>query len=123
MPILIKIAILYGAPGLAVVLAVVAFVVSYLRVRAGKRTRASAIATYAATLLLPFLALLVVWLASDVSSFREAAPGASWSDYRPSIDLLKALLPLAGYLLIPIALLNVAFWVVARPRPVDGNRM
>jgi hypothetical protein len=116
MPILVKIAILYGAPALAILVAVVAFVVAFRDVRSGRQSRSRAGLRYAATLLLPFAAWLLVWLASDVSSFREAAPQASWDTYRPSIGLLLALLPLAVYLLVPVALLNIAFWLVARPR-------
>jgi len=115
MPIFLRIALLYGTPALAVAAAVACFGALLLGVRRGRIGRRPAIARMSLTLLLPLIALVIVWLASEWSSYVSVG-GAD--GFRPSPELLLALLPLAGYVAIPVVALNIAFWIAARP----GNR-
>lgn len=106
----IKIAVFYGVPLLAVMLAIVYFVVLLRRVRRGAIARGQAAARYALTLLLPVAALLVVWMTAELASYLAVAShGYAW-DINAALDVLVGLLPIAAYVAAPIAILVVAFW-------------
>lgn len=118
----VKIAVLYGAPSLAVALAMAYFAVLLVRVRRGTLTRGKAAARYATTLLLPLAAVIVVWGTAELASyftiaFRRFAwdAGAAW-------EVLIGLMPLAAYAGAPIAILVVAFWLTLalwKPQPAS----
>lgn len=107
----IKIAVLYGAPVIAVLIAVVFFVVLLLRVRRGGMTRGKAAAVYPVVLLLPVATLLIVWGTAEVASYLAVPSGRYVWDTHGALDVLVGLLPIAGYVAAPIALLVVAFWI------------
>ena len=119
----IKIGVLYGAPVLAVVLALVDFVVLLRRVRRGKVTPARAAALYPLALLLAPATALVVWGTAEIASYLSVASGRYAWDSGAAWEVLVSLLPIAGYVAMPIALLIAAFWVTLalrnkRPRSV-----
>jgi hypothetical protein len=107
----IKIGVLYGAPVLAMVLAMLYFVVLLLRVRRGAVTPAKAAARYPLALLLAPATVLVVWGTAEIASYLSVASGRYVWDAGAAWDVLVSLLPIAGYVAAPIALLVVAFWV------------
>ena len=107
----IKIAVLYGAPIVAVLLAVVFFAVLLMRVRRGAMTRGRAAAFYPLVLLLPAVTLVVVWGTAELASYLAVPSGRYAWDAHAALDVLTGLLPIAGYVAAPIALLVVAFWV------------
>lgn len=107
----IKIAVLYGTPVLAVLLAIVWFVVLFRRVRRGVTGRARASALYALTLLLPFATVLVIWGTAEISSYLAVGSGGYVWDARLALDVLTSLLPIALYVGAPIAFLAIAFWL------------
>ena len=115
----VKIGVFYGAPVLAVVLALAYFVVLSLRVRRAGLSRPKAAWRYAWTLLLPFAVIVLVWGTAELAGyFAAAADGYAWNR-NASISFLLSLLPLAGYVAIPIAGLNIVFWgslALGRPR-------
>ena len=107
----IKIGVLYGAPVLAVVLAIVYFVVLLLRVRRGSITPARAAARYPLVLLLAPATVLVVWGTAEIASYLSVPSGRYVWDAGAAWEVLVSLTPVAGYVVAPIALLVVAFWV------------
>jgi hypothetical protein len=109
---LIKIGTFYAAPILAVVAALVLFVVLLRRVRRGTLPRASAGLLYACTLLFPLAAVVAIWGVGEAASYAAAGAGSWRWDWQASSGLLSALLPIAGYVAIPITVLVVAFWIV-----------
>lgn len=119
----IKIGVLYGAPVLAVALALVYFVMLLLRVRRGKVSPARAAALYPLALLLAPATVLVVWGTAEIASYLSVASGRYVWDTGAAWDVLMSLLPIASYVAVPIALLIAAFWVTLalrnkRPRSV-----
>lgn len=107
----IKIAVLYGVPVLAVLLALVWFVALLKRVRSGTMTRGRAAGLYALTLLLPFVAVVIVWGTAEVASYLAVASrGYAW-DPQAALEVLVSLLPIALYVGAPIVALAVAFWL------------
>ncbi|HEX6006231.1 MAG TPA: hypothetical protein VFZ14_19730 [Burkholderiales bacterium] len=107
----IKIAVLYGVPVLAVLIAIVWFVVLFRRVRRGATSRRRAGALYVLTLLLPFAAVLVIWATAEISSYLAVGGNGYVWDARVTLDVLTSLLPIAVYVGAPIVLLAVAFWL------------
>jgi hypothetical protein len=119
----LRIGVLYAAPALAVLIAAAAFVVLLRRVRRGELERARAARLYAATLLLPLAAIVVVWLVGEASSYFAAGAGEFVWDPGTSLRFLVGLLPLASYVAAPIAVLVAAFWLtlaLARDRNRRG---
>ena len=108
----IKIAVFYGAPVLAVVLAIAYFVVLLRRVRRGTLSRGKAAARYAATLLLPVAAVIVVWGTAELASYFSVGSDRYVWDVRAALEVLIALLPIAAYAGAPIAVLVVLFWLM-----------
>ena len=115
---ILKIGVFYGAPIVAVVSAVAYFVVLLLRVRRAALTRSKAALRYAWTLLFPLAVVVTVWGTAELAGyFAAASDGFAWNP-DASISFLLSLLPLAGYVGVPIAALNVAFWAtLALGRP------
>jgi len=107
----IKIGVFYGAPILAVLLAAACFVGLLRRVRRGATGRARAALYYAATLLLPLATIGVLWATAQLASYASVASGQHVWDSGAAIALFIGLLPVAGYVGIPIAALVVLFWV------------
>jgi hypothetical protein len=110
----IKIGVFYGAPIVALILAVAYFAVLLVRVRRGAIDRKKAAARYSATLLLPVATLLVVWGTAEATGYFAQY---AW-DAGAALESLISLLPIAGYVGMPIAVLVVCFWaaVVFSPR-------
>ncbi len=108
----IKIAVFYGAPVLAVVLAIAYFAVLLRRVRRGTVSRGKAAARYAATLLLPIAAVVVVWGTAELASYFSVGSERYVWDVRAALDVLIGLLPIAAYASAPIAVLVVLFWLM-----------
>jgi hypothetical protein len=107
----IKIAVLYGAPILAVVLAMAYFALLLVRIRRGTLSRGKAAGRYATTLLLPFAALIVVWGTAELASYFSVGSDRYVWDVSAAWDVLIGLLPIAAYAGAPIAVLVVAFWL------------
>jgi hypothetical protein len=106
----IKIGVFYGAPIVALILAVAYFVVLLVRVRRGTIDRKQAAARYSATLLLPVATLIVIWGTAEVAGYFAYPSGQYAWDARVAVDSLLSLLPIAVYVGIPIAVLVVSFW-------------
>lgn len=115
---ILKIGVFYGAPIVAVALAVAYFVVLLLRVRRAGLGRSKAALLYAWTLLLPIAVVVTVWGTAELAGyFAAASDGFAWNS-SASISFLLSLFPLAGYVGVPIAALNVVFWAtLALGRP------
>jgi hypothetical protein len=107
----IKIAVLYGAPILAVVLAIAYFAVLLVRVRRGTLSRGKAAALYSGTLLLPVAAVIVVWGTAELASYFTVASDRVVWDGSAALQVLIGLLPIAAYAGAPIAVLVVLFWL------------
>lgn len=107
----IKIAVLYGAPILAVVLAVAYFAVLLVRVRRGTIRRSKAATLYSSTLLLPVAAVIVVWGTAELASYFAAGSDRFVWDGSAALQVLIGLLPIAAYAGVPIVVLLVSFWL------------
>ena len=107
----IKIGILYGAPVVAVVLAIVYFVVLLLRVRRGVITSRRAAARYPLTLLLAPATVFVVWATAELASYLSVPSGRYVWNGSAAWEILLSLLPIAGYVAAPIVVLVVSFWL------------
>lgn len=107
----IKIAVLYGAPILAVVLAIAYFAALLVRVRRGTLSRGKAAALYSGTLLLPVAAVIVVWGTAELASYFTVASDRFVWDGSAALQVLIGLLPIAAYAGAPIAVLVVLFWL------------
>lgn len=106
----IKIGVLYGAPTLALLLAVIYFAVLLIRVRRGTMSRAKAAALYPGTLLLPVATVIVVWGTGELASYFAVAPGQFAWDSAAALQFLISLVPVAAYVGAPIVLLIISFW-------------
>ena len=114
---LIRIGVLYAAPAIAILVAIASFVVLLRRVRRGALHPTRAARIYSTTLALPIVVVVVVWAVGEVSSYVSVAPEQFAWDAQASLGFALSLLPLAGYVALPIALLVVAFWaIMARAR-------
>jgi cytochrome bd-type quinol oxidase subunit 2 len=121
MSLTIKIAVFYGAPILALALAIAGFAWLLVRVRRGVTSRPRAAALYAGTLLLPIASVVVVWATAELASYLDVASGPyAWNGSAP-LELFFALLPIAAYVGIPVVALVILFWIVlalgGRSRP------
>lgn len=121
----IKIAVFYGAPVIALVLAVVYFAVLWARVRRGVIDRKKAAVCYSGALLLPIAVLVVVWGTAELTGYFAIPSGQYAWDAGAAVDVLIGLLPLAVYVGIPVVVLVGLFWVLvgfrtppSRPSPV-----
>ena len=108
----IKIGVFYGAPITAVVLAIAWFAVLLVRVRRGMLSRGKAAALYPATLLLPVAALIMVWGTAELAGYYAVPPGQYAWDGSAALRFLLSLLPLAAYVVIPIAILVALLWAI-----------
>lgn len=108
----LKIGVFYGAPILAVALALLWFVVLLLRVRRGRVTRSGAAFRYGWTLLLPVMAVLLIWLTGEAAGyFSSSLDQYAWNP-EISLNLLQGLLPLGLYVGAAILVLHVLLWIV-----------
>ena len=120
----IKIGAFYGAPILAVVLAIAYLAVLLVRVRRGTTSRGKAAAYYAGTLLLPIAAVIVVWGTAELASYFAVASGQFVWDGGAALQVFLDLLPIAIYVGAPIAVLVISFWLtllVWKPLANDGR--
>jgi hypothetical protein len=108
----IKIGMFYGAPALALLLALAAFVALLLRVRRGRLSRRQAMLRYLWTLLLPPAAVLLIWLTGEAAGYFSSTLERYVWDPGISLNLLRGLLPLGLYVAAVIAALQLLFWVV-----------
>lgn len=111
MSLAIKIGVFYGAPILAVLLAIAYFAVLWVRIHRGAMSRAKAAVLYPGTLLLPIAALIVVWGTAELASYFAAGSDRYVWDGGAALQVLIGLLPIAVYVAIPIAVLVVLFWL------------
>ena len=109
MPTLLRIGVLYGAPVVALLVAIVAFVVLFRRVRRGALDRGRAAALYATTLLLPIAVVLLVWGAAELASYLAVGGDQYTWNREASIDFLVGLVPLGLYVAAPIVAMVVGF--------------
>ena len=118
----IKIAVFYGAPTLAVVLAVAYFAVLLRRIRRGAITRGKSASLYATTLLLPVVAVFMVWGTAELASYFSVGPGRYVWDVDAALDVLIGLLPITIYAGAPIAVLVVLFWLTLALQKPDKEQ-
>lgn len=107
----IKIGVFYGAPVLAVLLALFVLVLLLLRVRRGRLPRRRAALLSLWTLLLPAPAVLLIWLTGEAAGYFSASRGRYVWDAEISLNLLRSLLPLGVYVAAAIGGLLLLFWV------------
>ncbi len=107
----LKIGMFYGAPILAVVLALVWFVVLLLRVRRGRITRKQAALRYGWSLVLPAFAVLLIWLTGEIAGYFSSTVESFVWDAELSWQLLLGLLPLGLYVGAAILVLQLLFWI------------
>ena len=116
----LKIGVFYGAPALAVVLALAWLAVLLLRVRRGRITRPGAALRACWTLALPVAAVVLIWFTGEIAGyFSSTVEHFSWNPQR-SFGLLFGLLPIGIYVGAAIAALLVLFGIVLallRPKP------
>lgn len=108
----IKIGMFYGAPVLALLLALAAFIVLLLRVRRGRLSRRQAALRSLWTVLLPPAAVLLIWLTGEAAGYFSSTLERYVWDPDISLNLLRGLLPLGLYVAAAIAVLQVLFWIV-----------
>ncbi|MBI4195034.1 MAG: hypothetical protein HY526_08150 [Betaproteobacteria bacterium] len=106
----LKIGVFYGAPLVALVLAIAYFVVLLVRVRRGAIGRKKAAVRYSSTLLLAPATLIVVWGTAELTGYFAVPSGQYVWNASAAMDSLISLLPIAAYVGIPIAVLVLAFW-------------
>lgn len=107
----LKIGMFYGAPILAVLLALLGFVVLLLQVRRGRLARSRAALQYGWALLLPVLAVLLIWLTGELAGYFSSPVERFVWDAELSLNLLRGLLPLGFYVGAAILALQVLFWI------------
>lgn len=95
---------------LAVVLAVAWFAMLLVRVRRGTMGTRKAAALYPLALLFPLAAVLMIWLVGELANYLALPSGQRVWDGAAALQFLMGLLPIAGYVAIPIAVLIVVFW-------------
>jgi hypothetical protein len=106
-----RIAVLYGAPVVAVAAAIAYLVALRLRVRRGALGRARAAALCPLALLLAPVAVAAIWATAELASYFSVPAGSYAWDAAEALALLDALLPIAAYVGIAIAVLVVVFWI------------
>ncbi len=108
----IKIGMFYGAPVLAVLLALAAFVVLLLQVRRRRISRRQAVLRYLWALLLPAGALLLIVLTGELAGyFSSSVARYAWDSDR-TLGLLTGLLPLGMTVAAAVGVLQLLFWMV-----------
>lgn len=107
----LKIGVFYGTPVLAALLALFALVLLLLRVRRGRMSRRQAALLSLWTLLLPALAVLLIWLTGEIAGYFSAPRERYAWDAEISLNLLRALLPLGAYVAAAIGGLLLLFWI------------
>jgi hypothetical protein len=115
----LKIGMLYGAPVAALVAALGWLAVTLLRYRRGTIDRGRAMRRYAWTFVLPFAAAFAIWATAEAASFFLFTGKEFKWDADSSLALLGVLVPVAGYLLGAVLVLNLALWATVawwRPR-------
>lgn len=115
MGIALRIAVLYATPVIAVVLALVCFVVLWRRVRRGALPRGLAARRFAWLLLLPLAVVLVVAGTGEVASYLAVGDQYAF-DPGAMLHLLWSLRSLALYVMAPIVVLLVIL-LLTRERP------
>lgn len=116
----LKIGVFYGAPALAVVLALAWLAVLLLRVRRGQVTRPGAALRACWVLALPVAAVVLIWFTGEVAGYFSSTVEHFVWDPQRSFGLLRGLLPIGIYVGAAIAALLVLFWIVLallRPKP------
>jgi len=111
MCITLKIGMFYGAPILAVVLALLWFVVLLLRLRRGQITRLRAALSYGWALVLPVFAVLLIWLTGEIAGYFSSSVERFVWDAELSWQFLLGLLPLGFYVGAAILVLQLLFWI------------
>jgi hypothetical protein len=120
----LKIGVFYAAPALAVAAALAWLALLYRRVRRGSLRRGRAAARGLWAFALPLAAVVAIWGVGEIASLYAAGPGPVAWDQAASAQFLRSLLPYAGYVALPIALLTAVFWaMLARWRvpPPDSS--
>jgi hypothetical protein len=107
----IKIGVFYGAPVLAVLLALAVFTVLLLRVRYGRLSRRQAAFRSLWTLLLPMPAVLLIWLTGEVAGYFSSSLERYVWDPEISLNLLRGVLPLGFYVAAAIGGLLLLFGI------------
>ena len=112
MSIALRIGVFYGAPIVAIAVAMIYFAVLLLRVRRGVVPARRAASRFTLVLLLPIVVVLIIWAAGELASYL-AAPDHFAFDPVASRDFAVSLLPLAAYVAAPLFALVIAFWAIA----------
>lgn len=107
----VKIGMFYGAPVLALLLALAVLVLLWLRARRGRISRLQAALRSLWTLLLPASAVLLIWLTGEIAGYFSAPRERYIWDAEISLNLLLALLPVGVYLAAAIGGLLLLFWI------------
>lgn len=107
----LKIGMFYGAPALALLLALTALVRLGLRVRRGQLSRRQAALRSLWTLLLPLPAVLLIWLTGEVAGYFSSSLERYVWNADISLNLLRGLLPLGGYVAVAIGGLLLLFGI------------
>ena len=105
----IKIGMFYGAPVLALLLALAALVRLGLRVRCGQLSRSQALLCALWTLLLPVAAVLLIWLTGEAAGYFSSPLERYVWDAGISLSLLRALLPVGFYIAAAVGGLLLLF--------------
>ncbi len=107
----LKIAVFYGAPIAAVLLAIVVLVLLLLHARSGRIPRRQAALQALWTLLLPAAAVLLIWLTGEAAGYFSSPVTRYVWDAQRALGLLQGLLPLALYVAAAVAALLTVFWI------------
>ncbi len=107
----LKIGMFYGAPVLALLLAIAILVRLGLRVRCGQLSRRVALLRALWTLLLPVAVVLLIWLTGEIAGyFSSPLERYAW-DAGISLSLLRALLPVGFYIMAAVGGLLLLFGI------------
>lgn len=116
MSIELRIGVLYATPVLAVLVALLYFLLLWRRMRRGAMSRSRALRRFGWMLVLPIAVVLVVWATGELASYLAVAGARYAFDVRAAAQFLWSLAPLAVYVAAPILLLYAALAVVPVPR-------
>ncbi len=108
----IKIGMFYGAPVLALLLALLVLALLWRHVRRGRMTRRQAALRSLWTLLLPLSAVLLIWLTGEVAGYFSSPLERYVWDADISLGLLRGLLPVGFYVAAAVCVLLLLFWIV-----------
>lgn len=107
----LKIGMFYGAPVLALLLALAVLVLLWLRVRRGRMSRLQAALRSLWTLLLPVPAVLLIWLTGEAAGYFSSPLERYVWNADISLSLLRGLLPIGYYVAAAVCVLLVLFWI------------